>query len=89
MLYQLPNGKVIRISIEEFLDLSDQDIQYLMSVNAGEYPSGMWQGSSIKKDNEYEELDKSIDYTPEDEENSDGGFIVDEGVDLDDLPDED
>lgn len=36
MLYQLPNGKVIHLTIEEFLDLSDADIQYLVSINYGE-----------------------------------------------------
>jgi hypothetical protein len=39
MLYQLPNGKVINISIDQFLDMTDQDIQYFMSVNGGDYCS--------------------------------------------------
>lgn len=37
MKYQLPNGKVIFISIEEFLNLSEDDIQYLVSIDYGEY----------------------------------------------------
>jgi hypothetical protein len=31
MQYQLPNGKVIYLSIEQFLEMTDQDIQFLMS----------------------------------------------------------
>jgi len=49
MYYQLPNGKVIQISVEEYLSLKDRDIQYFLSVNAGEYISNPWSGSSISK----------------------------------------
>jgi hypothetical protein len=37
MLYQLPNGKVLYNSIEEYLELTDLDIQYLMSIDFGEH----------------------------------------------------
>ena len=37
MLYQLPNGKIIFLTIEQFLDLTDEDIQYMISVDFGEY----------------------------------------------------
>lgn len=47
MLYQLPNGKVIHISIEEFLDLTDEDIQYLMSIDYGEYIKNPFSGSAV------------------------------------------
>jgi hypothetical protein len=36
MYYQLPNGKVVHISVEEYLNLKDRDVQYLLSINAGE-----------------------------------------------------
>ena len=36
MLYQLPNGKVVFLTIEEYLDLTDEDIQYLMALDFGE-----------------------------------------------------
>ena len=70
MIYQLPNGKIIHLSIEEYLDLTDQDVQYLMSINAGNHASSPWHGSSIKrsgrkrKDDEEDE-DHSIDYSPD------------------------
>ncbi len=37
MLYNLPNGKTIYITIEEYLNLTDQDIQDLVALNFGEY----------------------------------------------------
>jgi len=37
MLYQLPNGKVINISIDQYLSMTDLDIQYLISVGGGDY----------------------------------------------------
>jgi len=49
MQYQLPNGKVVYLSIEEFLNLTDQDIQYLMAMNAGDYVHNPFQGSSISR----------------------------------------
>jgi hypothetical protein len=36
MQYQLPTGKVIYITIEQYLSMTDNDIQYLISTNAGE-----------------------------------------------------
>ena len=35
MIYQLPNGKVINISIEAYLRMSDEDLRYLDESNFG------------------------------------------------------
>jgi hypothetical protein len=35
MIYQLPSGKVINISTEAYLRMSDDDFKYLEEVNAG------------------------------------------------------
>lgn len=48
MLYQLPNGKVVHLSIEEFLDLTDEDIQYLMSIDYGEHIRDPFTGSAVE-----------------------------------------
>jgi hypothetical protein len=48
MLYQLPNGKVIYLTIEEYLALEDQDIQDLVASNQGTTPTSNWHGSVIK-----------------------------------------
>ena len=66
MYYQLPNGKVVQMSLDEFFSLSDKDIQYLLSINAGDYISNPWTGSvisSIKKkseDSEDDDIDAEI-----------------------------
>jgi hypothetical protein len=49
MYYQLPNGKVVNLDISDILDLSDADIQYLISINAGEHVTNPFHGSVIKK----------------------------------------
>ena len=70
MIYQLPNGKIVHLSIEEYLDLTDQDIQQLMSDNAGNFATSPWHDSVIKNRREKpnEEEDHSIDYSPDLEE---------------------
>ena len=37
------------MSVDEFFSLSDKDIQYLLSINAGDYISNPWTGSVITK----------------------------------------
>ncbi len=49
MLYQLPNGKVISISIEEYLELTDLDEQYLMSIDFGEHIIDPFYASAVEK----------------------------------------
>jgi hypothetical protein len=49
MQYQLPNGKVVHLSVEEFLDLTDEDIQYLMSIDYGEHIRDPFTGSAVEK----------------------------------------
>ena len=67
---------MIHISVEEYLDLTDQDIQYLLSVNAGDHATSPWYGSSISKKrkqiSEDSDEDIRIDFQPEDEDRSHG-----------------
>ena len=35
MIYQLPNGKTINISLEAYLSMSDDDLKYLNEMNIG------------------------------------------------------
>lgn len=35
MIYQLPNGRVIKLSIEAYLRMSDEDLRYLNEMNVG------------------------------------------------------
>ena len=70
LIYQLPSGKIISLSIEQYLDLTEDDIDYLISINFGEYAHSPWHGSAIKnkiKEPE-EDIDTSIDYSEDPDE---------------------
>ena len=36
MLYQLPNGKCVEISVEQYLRMSDEELDMYMAFNSGE-----------------------------------------------------
>jgi len=85
MIYQLPNGKTINLSIEDFLQLTDDDIKLLVSMNIGETIINPFQGSvledNVKSKIEYiEELD---DYNVEDI--SDDAYSLDDENSLSDF----
>jgi len=96
MIYQLPNGKIVFISVEQYLDLSDDDINYLCNPanNHGNYPGSLWTGSTISKKTRSEnpeDIDTGIDYTEDDPDKSHGDNLGIEELPLDDfldLPDE-
>ena len=90
MIYQLPNGKIIHLSVEEFLDLSDHDIQYLMSVNAGDHAPSPFYGSAIKNAGARDsspEFKNDLDYDPEDDDKSHGDNPNTDEILLDEFPD--
>lgn len=71
MLYQLPTGKTISISFEQWLNMTDEDIQYLISINYGDTILSPFFRSSIKnpsKQKDVVEDDDSIDYIEESDE---------------------
>ena len=47
MLYQLPTGKVIEISVEQYLELTDEELEYLIAYNYGEILENPWFGSIL------------------------------------------
>jgi hypothetical protein len=66
MLYQLPNGKVIEISTEQYVEMSDEELEYLIAYNYGDVMEDPWFGSVLsKKDNTISEdiLDVAPDLT--------------------------
>jgi hypothetical protein len=65
MLYQLQNGKVIYLTVDQFLELTDLDIQYLMSVDFGEHLVNPFTDSAIYKNKNEKEYD--FDYLTDDE----------------------
>ena len=83
MIYQLPNGKAIYLTLEEFLDLTDADVQFLMSINAGNYITNPFFNSAIKKQKS-EEVDEELEdfssdcFTETDELNLNDSHIEDD-----------
>lgn len=75
MLVNLPNGKTVYMTVEQYLALDDNDIQYMISVNCGSTASSPWCGSAIKKPDK-------IRLTDEDDDTDLTG-IPDEELDLD------
>lgn len=49
MLYQLPNGKVIEISTEQYIEMSDEEFEYLIAYNYGDAVEDPWFGSVLSK----------------------------------------
>ena len=90
MIYQLPNGKVIQITIDQYLDLTDEDIQYLMSINYGDYARSPWLDSAISRKNKRvshdpDKHDESIDYLEDADEKSNNNIEITSDIPLDDL----
>ena len=88
MYYQLPSGKTISISLDEFLDLTDADIQYYMSVNHGTSVGNPFKGSSIDKkeiiaDDDEEELDSEEEI--EEDDDLEAEDIIEDELDFDDI----
>ena len=48
MLYNLPNGKVIYLTLEEYLTISDEEIQFLIAYEYGEDINDYRHGSILE-----------------------------------------
>ncbi len=47
MFYQLPNGRVIEISTEQYFEMTDEELEYLIAYNYGEPLENPWFGSIL------------------------------------------
>ena len=65
MLYQLPNGKVIYLTVEQYLELTDLDVQYLMSIDYGDHIVNPFTESAIDINTKEKYYD--FDYLTDDE----------------------
>ncbi len=65
MLYQLPNGRTINISLKEYLDMTDQDLKSLNSMNIGNAINSPFLGSAINGKQESDVEDDIEDESPE------------------------
>jgi hypothetical protein len=63
MLYQLPSGKTIHLTLDQVLTITDEDIQYLVSIEYGNVIHSPWVESAITDTGKHiDEEDKSIDF---------------------------
>jgi hypothetical protein len=83
MLYQLPNGKVVHLSIEEYLDLTDEDVQYLISLDYGEHIINPFTGSAVDNNTKEKYYDFEL-FLQEDENLND---IISDDIPFDDIID--
>ena len=66
MLYQLSNGKVVHLSIEEYINLTDDDIQYLIALDFGENIQNPFTGSAVEQNTKEKYYD--FDFVPENDD---------------------
>ena len=86
MLYQLPNGKVIYITIEQYLELTDEDINHMMSGNYGEHAPNPFTDSAVVENTKEKYYD--FDYLPNDDEDDKcHNDIVSDDLPFDDIID--
>ena len=76
MLYQLPNGKVIYLTIDQFLELTDNDIQYMVALNFGDHVINPFTDSVIFKNLKLED---------DEDKDEDDDDIIDTSIDISDL----
>lgn len=86
MLYQLPNGKVIYLTIEEFLSLGDTEFNEITSGGYGEEPSHAMYYGKQKKEKKVSKPEDSIeefplDYIPDNEDTD-----LRDPIDMNNLP---
>ena len=67
MQYQLPTGRVIYITIEQYLSMSDSDIQYLLCTNAGESVHNPFTGSALDENSTEKQKEYDFTFIPDDE----------------------
>lgn len=71
MIYQLPNGKSIFLTVEQYLQLTDKDLNELIADGSCTYIEDPFCDSSIKENKhflyEYEEIEIPEDLLAEDD----------------------
>lgn len=65
MLYQLPNGRVIEMSTEQFCDMTDEDFEYLIANQYGEEVEDPFFGSVLTSGKNHSVLDSFPDIPAE------------------------
>ena len=72
MQYQLPNGKVINISINEYLNMTDDILEYYIASHAGETMNNPFTGSVLSEN--VKEKTYDFQFLKEEEESKEISF---------------
>lgn len=90
MYYQLPTGKTIKISIDDFLSMTDEIEQMLVAQNVGDsvntpfFDSVLKTSRTSKKEEEDDTIEDHMDFLPDSEE-----VDLSVQIDINEIPDED
>lgn len=90
IIYQLPNGKCVHISIEQLLELDDEDIQFMIANDMGYHGNNpnrklKYPDKDSTPQEEYDEYYLDPDFSPD--MLSDGDDVDFDDIDLDNIPD--
>ena len=80
--YQLSNGKTIYLTMDQYLDLTDEDIQYMISIDCGDQYLNPFKDSAVV--DQVKEKAYDFDYLPYDENNDD---VISDDTPFDDIID--
>ena len=67
MIYQLPNGKIVNITVEQFLALTDDDFKYMNERNMGSICSDPFRSFDSPAEEEQEPIEY-LDVPSDDDE---------------------
>ena len=88
MYYQLPTGKVIYLTSEQYFTMTDEDIEYMIATGAGIHITNPFSGSTIHpKKEDAEEEDDDVDTTLDIQPDDDVNVNIKDVLDRDDLTD--
>lgn len=78
IVYQLPNGKIVYLTVEQFLSMTDDDIKYMTENNFGTdvYNPFSIKTSSSSEDYYYDKAD-DLDYENDDDDEPSEPFNLD------------
>lgn len=86
MIYQLKNGSTIEMSVEQYLSMSDAELEYLNTTSAGDSIDNPWFGSVLSKVNAHEDIEEYIeDNILSDDDLYDADLDIEGEVDLTDI----
>lgn len=81
IVYQLPNGKVVYLSLEQLLSLSDDDVSYLTEQNYGRSCSSPFVNIDEINEEEVVENDYLLSFEDDEDVSSSEPFSLDQVID--------